>query len=67
MAGVLDATYQYFENQFTGSREDIQCFNIYRRGSHLGHVTQMPRINYRSPYNTNFGFDWPIGFRGEGV
>ena len=26
MAGVLDATYQYFENQFTGSREDVLMF-----------------------------------------
>ena len=37
------------DNQSTGSKEDFNGFNIYRRGSHLGHVTQMPRTNYRSP------------------
>ena len=25
-------------------------FTIYGRGRHLGHVTQMPRTNFRSPY-----------------
>ena len=48
---------KFLENQSTGSREDFNGFNMYRRGSHLGHVTQMPRTNYRSLYNTNFGFD----------
>ena len=35
-------------------------------GGHLGHVTQMPRTNFRSPYprrlHVKFGFDWPSGF-----
>ena len=36
----------------------------------IGHVTQMPRINFRSPYpwsiHTKFGFDQPSGL-GEDV
>ena len=42
---------------------------IYERGGHPGHVTQMPRTNFRFPFprrlNIKFGFDWPSGFRGE--
>ena len=41
-------------------------FTIYGRGGHLGHVTQMPRTKYRSPYprrlHIKFGFDWQSGF-----
>ena len=37
-------------------------FTIYERGGHLGHVTQMPRTNFRNLYpwrlQTKFGFDW---------
>ena len=40
---------KFLENQSTGSREDFLMI-LYGRGSHLGHVTQMPRTNYRSPY-----------------
>ena len=46
-------------------------FTIYGRGGHLGHVTRMPRTDFRSPYpmrlHIKFGFDWPSGFRGEYV
>ena len=42
---------------------------IYGRGDHLGHVTNMPRTNFRSPYpsrlHIKFGFDWPSGFGTE--
>ena len=38
---------------------------IYGRGGHLGHVTHMPRTNFRSPYprrlQIKFGFDWVSG------
>ena len=38
-------------------------------GDHLGHVTQMPRTNFRSPYprrlNIKFGFDQSSGFGEE--
>ena len=38
-------------------------------GGHLGHVTQAPWINFRSPIPLRllmkFGFDRPIGFEGE--
>ena len=44
---------------------------IYGRGGHLGHVIQMPRKNFCSPYprglHIKFGFDWPSGFGGEDV
>ena len=34
-------------NLSSGSR---RFFTIYGPGSHFGHVTQMPRTNFRSPY-----------------
>ena len=41
------------------------------RGGHLGHVTQMPRTNFRSPYpwtlHIKFGFDRASGFGEEDV
>ena len=61
--------------KFHGSRpagsgeEDFEGFKIYGRGGHLGHVTQIPRTNFRSPYprrlHIKFGFDWTSGFRGD--
>ena len=60
-------------NQSAGSGEEDfwRVFTIYGRGGHLGHVTQMPRTNFRSPYpmrlHIKFGFDWPSGFREEDV
>ena len=38
--------------QSTSSRLEgfSRVFTIYGRGGHLGHVTQMPRTNFRSPY-----------------
>ena len=60
--------YKFRENRLTGSGEEDFCrvFTIYRRGGHLGHVTQMPQTNFRSPYprrlHIKFGFDWPSGF-----
>ena len=43
-------------------------FFIYGRGGRLGHVTQMPRTNFRSPYprrlHIKFGFS---GFGEEDV
>ena len=58
-------------NRATGSgKEDLKVFTIHGHGGHLGHVTQMPRTNFRSLYpwrlHTKFGFDWPSGL-GEGV
>ena len=60
-------------NRSAGSREEDfwRVFTIYGRGGHLGHVTQMLRINFRSPHpsrlHIKFGFDWPSGFREEDV
>ena len=61
---------KFRENRPTGSGEDFsRVFTIYGRGGHLGHVTQMPRTNFSSPYprrlHIKFGFDWPRGFGEE--
>ena len=51
-----------------GFEEDFYPF--YGRGGHLGHVTQMLRTNFCSPYpwrlHTKFDFDWLSSF-GDGV
>ena len=57
-------------NRPAGSGEDfLRVFSIYGRGGHLGHVTQMPRIKFRSPFpwrlHIKFGFDRASGFRKE--
>ena len=48
-----------------------KIFSIYGRGGHLGHMTQMPRTNFSSPYprrlHIQFCFDWPSGFGGIDV
>ena len=61
---------KFCENQPVGSGEDfLRVFTIYGRGGHLGHVTQMPRTKYPSPYprrlHIKFGFDRPSGFGEE--
>ena len=58
-------------NRLAGSGGEDFCrvFTIYGRGGHLGHVTQMPRTKYRSPYprrlHIKFGFDRTSGFGKE--
>ena len=37
-------------NRPAGSGDFCRDFTIYGRGDHLGHVTQMPRTKFRSPY-----------------
>ena len=65
---------KFRENRPAGSGEEDfrRVFTIYGGGGHHGHVTQMPRTNFRSPYPRRlniieFGFDWPRGFRGKDV
>ena len=59
---------KFHGNRPAGSGEEdfLSVFTIYGRGGHLGHVTQMPRANIRSPYprrlHIKFGFDLPSGF-----
>ena len=53
-----------------GSGEDFwRGFTIYGRGGHLGHVTQVPRRNFRSRnlgrLHMNYGFNRPSGCRGD--
>ena len=62
---------KFRENRPAGSGEDFYwVFTIYGLGGHLGHVTHMPRTNFRSPYPSRlqikFDFDWASGF-GEDV
>ena len=41
---------KFRENRSSSFGEDIlRGFIIYGRGGHLGHVTQMPHTNFRSP------------------
>ena len=52
---------------FGSGEEDFwRDFTIYGRGDHLGHVTQTPRINYRSlillRLHIKFGFDSQVVF-----
>ena len=64
---------KFRENWHDDSGEEyfLRVFTIYGRGGHLGHVTQMPRTNFRSPYprrlHIKFGFDRASGFREEDV
>ena len=64
---------KFRENRPASSGEEDFCrvFTIYGRGGHLGHVTQMLRTKFRSPYprrlHIKFGFDRPSGFREEDV
>ena len=51
---------------FGSGEEDFwRVFTIYGRGGHLGHVTQTPWTNFRSPIplrlHTKFGFDRQSG------
>ena len=61
---------KFCENWPAGSGEDfLRVFTIYERGGHLGHVTQVPRTNFHSPYprrlHIKFGIDWPSSFGEE--
>ena len=62
---------KFRENRSAGSGEEdfFSVFTIYWRGSHLSHVTQISRSNFRFPYpwmlHMKFQFDWPSGFRKE--
>ena len=52
-----------------GEEDFLVVFTIYGRGGHLGHVTSILQLNFRSPYqwlrHIKFQFDWPSGFREE--
>ena len=63
---------KFRENRPAGSgKRFLMGFTIYGRGVHLGHETQMPRTNFRSPYprrlHIKFGFDRASGFGEEDV
>ena len=64
---------KFRENRPAGSGEEgfLKVFTIYGCDGHLGHVTQMPRTNFRSPYprrlHIKFGFDRASGFGEEDV
>ena len=54
-----------------GRRRFLKGFYHIWRGGHLGHVTQMPKTNFYSPYtrrlHVKFGFDRPSDCREEDV
>ena len=61
---------KFHENRPAGSGEGfLKVFTIYGRGGHLGHVTQMLRTKFRSPYpkklHIKYGFNWQSGFGEE--
>ena len=61
---------KFRENRPAGSEEDsLRVYTIYGCVGHLGHVTQMPRTKYSSPYprrlHIKFGFDRTSGFGEE--
>ena len=64
---------KFRENLPAGSGEEdfLRVFTIYGPGGHLGHVTQMPRTNFRSPYlrrlHIKFDIDQASGFGEEDV
>ena len=63
---------KFRENRLAGSGEDFyRVFTIYGHGSHLGHVTHMLQIKFRTPFprrlHLKFGFDRPSGFGEEDV
>ena len=52
-------------------KKRFKDLTVYGRGGHLGHVTWTIYINLGFPFprrlHIKFGFDFPIGFRGEDV
>ena len=58
-------------SKFRGNRPAGSGEDLYGRGCHLGHVTQMPQTNFHSPYprrlHIKFGFDRASGFGEEDV
>ena len=62
---------KFHENRPAGSGDFCRVFTIYGRGGHLGHVTQMLRTNFCSPYPRRlyikFGFDRASRFGEEDV
>ena len=67
---MLLAKFRGNRSTCSGEEDFRRVFIIYGRGGHFGHVTQMPRTNFRSPYprrlKIKFGFDRPSDF-GEDV
>ena len=66
---MLHTCTKFHGNRPAGSGEEDfgVVFTIYGRGGHLGHVTKIPRANFRSPYpwrlHIKFHLDRPSGFR----
>ena len=47
---MLHTKFQENRPASSGEEDFLRVFTIYGHGSHLGHVTVMPRTNFRSPY-----------------
>ena len=66
---MLHTKFRGYRPAGSGEEDFLRGFTIYGRGGHLGHVTRMPRTNFRSPYprrlHIKFGFDLSRGFGEE--
>ena len=63
---MLHTKFREYRPAGSGEEDFLKVFTIYGRGGHLGHVTQMPRTKFRSPYpgrlHIKFRFNRPSGF-----
>ena len=68
---MLHAKIQTHRHSGSGEEDFLKVFAIYSHVGHLGHVTLTNYTNFHSLFlrmlHIKFGFDWPIGFRGEDV
>ena len=68
---MLHIKFHWNRSTGPGDEDFWRVFTIYGPGGHLGHVTQVPRTNFRSSYprrpHIKFGFDRPSGFWEEDV
>ena len=64
---MLYAKFQDRRPLGSGKEDFLKVFTIYGHGGHLGHVTCIIYIHFRSPFlymlPIKFGFDWQRGFR----
>ena len=68
---MLHSKFHCNRSSSSGEEDFLRFFTIYGYGSHLGHVTQMLRTNFSSPYprrlHINFSFDWASVFEKKDV
>ena len=59
---MLHTKFRGNQSTGTGEKDWLMGHTIYGHDGHLGHVTEMPRTNFRSPFpmrlHIKIGFDW---------